>query len=196
MRFITTDRSIANALRYMKVPATAKIDELIDVVREAFDRLDKFVTPRFLSGRFHIIHFDGGIEFEGCYIYSENIAKLTAHSNECYIIAMTLGHDVDREISLEQQRNMLDGLALDACASVRADEFCDYAINTEIVPYLNKGEILTHRFSPGYGDLDIKVTDDILQILNATKKIGLSTTSSMMMTPVKSITAIIGITHA
>ena len=193
MRFIPTDKDITNALRYMKVPPDSKNQELIETVRRAFDRLENFVTPRCIWGRFHIVHFDGGIELEGAYIYSENISKLTSKSNECYILALTLGHETDRQISIEQQKNMLDGMALDACASVRVDLFCDYVIKNEIVPGLKNGEKLTHRFSPGYGDLKMEVTEDILHILNANKLIGLSVTNSLMMTPIKSITAIIGI---
>ena len=177
----------------MKVPPDSKNQELIETVRRAFDRLENFVTPRCIWGRFHIVHFDGGIELEGAYIYSENISKLTSKSNECYILALTLGHETDRQISIEQQKNMLDGMALDACASVRVDLFCDYVIKNEIVPGLKNGEKLTHRFSPGYGDLKMEVTEDILHILNANKLIGLSVTNSLMMTPIKSITAIIGI---
>ena len=193
MQFLPTDKAITNALRYMKVPPDHQNQELIETVRRAFEKLENYVTPRCVWGRFHIIHFDGGIELEGAYIYSENIAKLTSGSDECYILAVTLGHEVDRQISLTQQKDMLDGIALDSCASVRADALCDYVIKNEIMPGLHKGEKLTPRFSPGYGDLKMSVTEDILQILNANKRIGLSTTNSLMMTPIKSITAIIGI---
>ena len=180
----------------MRVPPDSKNQELIDTVSRAFEKLENYVMPRCVWGRFHIIHFDGGIELEGAYIYSENISKLTSKSNECYVLSLTLGHEVDRQISIAQQKNMLDGIALDACASVRIDSYCDYVIKSEIIPGLKEGEKLTPRFSPGYGDLNMKVTEDILQILNANKRIGLSVTKSLMMTPIKSITAFIGIDQA
>ncbi len=65
----------------------------------------------------------------------------------------------------------------------------------EIVPSLREGESLTHRFSPGYGDLSMSVTEEILAVLDAGRRIGVSVTKSLMMTPMKSVTAIIGITH-
>lgn len=193
MQFTADDRHITDALRYMRVPPASHDEELIRTVREAFARLEGYVTPRCVWGRFHIIHFDGGIELEGAYIYSNDIARLTARSNECYVLAATLGHEVDRQITIAQNRNMLDGLALDACASVRIDAFADDYIKAEIAPGLHKGEFMTSRFSPGYGDLDMNVTEDIITILNAQKRIGLSVTRSMMMTPIKSITAIAGL---
>ena len=195
MQFVPTDKLITDALRYMKVPPASHTPELVSTVREAFGRLESYAAPRCVFGRFHIVKFDGGIEVEGAYIYSKDIARLTARSDECYLLAATLGHEVDRQISIFQQKNMLDGLALDACASVRIDAFIDQFIKSEIKPGLHDGEFLTSRFSPGYGDLSMNVTEDIIAILNATKHIGLSVTRSMMMSPIKSVTAIIGLAN-
>lgn len=193
MKFQPTDKQITDALRYMKVPPEGRSDELVRTVVEAFGRLEGFVTPRCTWGRFHVVHFDGGIELEGAYLYSNDIARLTARSDECVLIAATLGHETDRQITIAQNRNMLDGIALDACASVRIDAFIDQFIKSEIAPGLRKGERMTSRFSPGYGDLNMSVTEDIITILNATKRIGLSVTRSMMMSPIKSVTAIVGL---
>ena len=200
MNFTPTDKLITDALRYMRVPAcrtdrppTVHDEELIQTVRDAFTKLENFVTPRCVWGRFHVVHFDGGIEIEGAYLYSNNIARLTERSNECYLLAATLGQEVDRQISLAQQINMFDGMTLDACASVRIDAFIDQFIKSDIKPGLHEGEKLTQRFSPGYGDLSMNAIEDIIAILNAQKRIGLSVTRSLMMSPIKSVTAIIGI---
>ena len=193
MRSGITDKLITDALRYMRVPPEGRSGELARTVSEAFARLEGVITPRIVWGRFHAGHFDGGIELEGGKIYSRDIARLTSRSSDCYVLAATLGHETDRQIALEQRRNMLDGLALDACASVMVDAFVDDAVRGEIVPSLAVGERLTSRFSPGYGDLNMNVTEDIIAMLNATKRIGLSVTRSLMMSPVKSVTAIIGL---
>ena len=193
MQFVPTDKLITDALRYMRVPPEGRNDELVRTVVEAFGRLEGYITPRCVWGRFHVVHFDGGFEIEGAYIYSNDIARLTARSNECIMLAATLGHETDRQITIAQNRNMLDGIALDACASVRIDAFIDQFIRSEIVPGLREGERMTSRFSPGYGDLKMNVTEDIIAILNATKRIGLSVTGSMMMSPIKSVTAITGL---
>ena len=193
MQFAPTDKQVTDALRYMRVPPEGRDDELVRTVLEAFGRLEGYVEPRCVWGRFHVIHFDGGFELEGAYIYSNDIARLTSRGDDCILLAATLGHEVDRQITLAQNRNMLDGIALDACASVRIDAFIDQFMRTEIVTGLRKGERLTHRFSPGYGDLSMNVTEDIIAILNATKRIGLSVTRSLMMSPVKSVTAIAGV---
>ena len=193
MQFEPTDKHITDALRYMRVPPAVRDEELLRTVREVFMKLEGYITPRIVWGRFHVIHFDGGLELEGAYICSNDIARLTARSDECILLAATLGHEVDRQITLAQNRNMLDGIAIDACASVRIDAYIDQFMRSEIFPGLHEGEHMTSRFSPGYGDLSMNVTEDVIAILNATKKIGLSVTRSIMMVPVKSVTAIIGI---
>ena len=51
----------------------------------------------------------------------------------------------------------------------------------------------TMRYSPGYGDLPLSLQKDLLATLEAGKRIGLSVTESNMLTPLKSVTAIIGL---
>lgn len=50
------------------------------------------------------------------------------------------------------------------------------------------------RFSPGYGDLPLALQRDIFHALDCARKIGLTLNDSLMMSPAKSVTAIIGIT--
>ena len=198
MKFLITnitDKLITDALRYMRVPSSIHDEELIKTVKNAFERLETFIQPRCVWARFPVIRFDGGIEVAGAYIYSEDIERLTSRSRDCILLAATLGLEVDRQITISQQKNMLDGLALDACASVRIDAFIDQFMKSEIAPELHEGEFMTSRFSPGYGDLNLSVIEDIITILNATKRIGLSATRSLMMTPVKSVTAITGLAY-
>lgn len=193
MRFSPTNKNITDALRYMGVPPESHTDELIRTVSEAFRRLEGYITPRCVWGRFHITHFDGGIELEGARIFSKDISRLTSRSGDCVVLAATLGHETDRQITIAQSRDMLEGLALDACASVRIDSYIDDVVRGEISASLCEGERMTTRFSPGYGDLSMNVTEDIIAILSATKRIGLSVTRSLMMSPVKSVTALAGL---
>ena len=48
------------------------------------------------------------------------------------------------------------------------------------------------RFSPGYGDFDIQYQEPLMRMLDCAKTIGLTMTDSCMMTPTKSVTALIG----
>ena len=54
---------------------------------------------------------------------------------------------------------------------------------------------LTDRFSPGYGDLPISLQDSFLRLVDAQKQIGLTVTTTHILTPRKSVTAIIGLAN-
>ena len=53
-----------------------------------------------------------------------------------------------------------------------------------------EGKRLTPRRSPGYGDLPFELSREIINRLDATKKIGVSITDSNLLVPSKSVTAI------
>ena len=57
------------------------------------------------------------------------------------------------------------------------------------------GYYIRPRFSPGYGDFDITHQDMILRMLDTAKKIGLTLTGGNMLTPSKSVTAVIGLSE-
>ena len=58
-----------------------------------------------------------------------------------------------------------------------------------------EGYFLRPRFSPGYGDFDILHQEDVLRMLESAKKIGLTMTDGHMLSPSKSVTAVIGMSR-
>ena len=53
----------------------------------------------------------------------------------------------------------------------------------------------TARFSAGYGDFPITQQSDLVQMLDAGRKIGLTVTPHHTLLPMKSVTAVIGMSH-
>ena len=118
-------------------------------------------------------------------------SSLSVHLSECdeaYVIATTLGVGIDRLFEKYNRILQTKAAVCDATASALIESFCDY-VNETVVE--NKESVM--RFSPGYGDFDLKHQKEILDYLDANKKIGITLTDSYMMVPSKSITAIIGI---
>ena len=196
---------LSDALRYMRVKAKEPDKDLINKVTASFQLLNNIIRPRKIYGTFSIMRDNNFLSIAGINLNSQHLANLLKNSHECCLMAVTLGHEADREILKSQSRSMADGLILDACASVMADVICD-ELEAEIIENLNikSGAAcednlknlnfkLTPRFSPGYGDVSLSVSQDIIDVLNANKYIGLSMTKSGMMSPVKSITAIAGV---
>lgn len=122
-------------------------------------------------------------------------SSLASHLKSCdraYLFAATLGAEVDRMISRYSALSMAQGYILDTMASQMIEDYCD-AEQEKLALQLD-GLYLRPRFSPGYGDVDIHLSSDILQALDAQKRIGLCMTGAGMLTPVKSVTAFIGVT--
>lgn len=131
---------------------------------------------------------DNVIGFDFGDIESESLCKNLAGCKNAYVFAATAGQGVDRSIKRFSLSSEAESMIFSCIASSGVEGWCDY-VNCE----LSKNHKLRPRFSPGYGDVPLSVQPDILSFLDATRKIGISLTQSLMMVPVKSVTAIIGI---
>lgn len=192
-----TQSMMQDALRYIGIPAGNVPDEEIkQKVEIGFKRLEEIANPKITYQKVKINKEENQIILQGthCKIASKDLMKLFAHSHECILMAATLGLEVDRQIINTQKIDMLEAMILDSCASVMVEELCDQA-EAEIMKTLNEYEYLTMRFSPGYGDVPLELSADLLDILAAQKRMGLTLTKTHMLLPTKSITALIGISN-
>lgn len=107
------------------------------------------------------------------------------------LVAATLGSGVDTLLRRLQKTEMAKALLTDAMAGAAIEQICD-DIQAELsrkMPLYRQ----TWRFSPGYGDLPLSLQEELLSAVEAGKRIGLATTAGHMLTPMKSVTAIIGL---
>lgn len=92
-----------------------------------------------------------------------------------------------------ETEDMTKAVMTDFLASAAVEQVCDH------VDELVKNELgmfnQTWRFSPGYGDLPIEIQRDFLAVLDAQKRIGLNATENNILTPRKSVTAVIGLSE-
>lgn len=191
-----TESMRRDALRYIGLPPNQANGELKESVELGFKQLEQIAMPKITYQRVKLLQQENQIILQGthCHVKSLDLIKLFSHSHECILMAATLGVEVDRQIANRQKINMLDAMILDSCASVLIERLCDEA-EAEIMQSLKAGEYLTMRFSPGYGDVPLELSVDLLEILSAQKRIGLTLTKTHMLLPTKSITALIGISN-
>lgn len=119
---------------------------------------------------------------------------ISAHLKDCsgvVLMCATLGSNVDKLLRQTQAQDMAKAVILDAMASAAIEQVCDEA-EKEISARL-ENKHFTWRFSPGYGDFPLAVQKEFLTALNAQKVIGLCASQSGMLTPTKSVTAVIGV---
>jgi hypothetical protein len=179
-------------LRYMghKDTADAQLETLI---LSCLEKLSSVCAPHHVTVQLPCIINGCRITIGSLEIESKNLA---AHLNNCtnaFVFAATLGAGVDRLIAQRVKIDSAEALCLQSCAAVQIENYCG-SIEQELLHEINCNDIyLRPRFSPGYGDFDIKHQTDLLRILQAQRRIGLTETNAHMLTPLKSVTALIGV---
>lgn len=121
-----------------------------------------------------------------CVIESGDFAKNMKNCNRVYTFAVTLGHGVERLLSKLSFVSPSEFFICDAVASALIESVCDVAEKA-----IKKDLPSRPRFSPGYGDMSLEVQKDILSVLGAQKLLGITLSQSLLMTPQKSITALL-----
>ena len=124
-------------------------------------------------------------------LQGEDIQSHLKGCDKAVLICATVGLSVDNLIRRTQISDMAKAVVLDSFASVAVEQVCEKGDLLIASKYPNKH--LTFRFSPGYGDYPIELQKRFLDILDAQRKIGLCTNDSFLLTPTKSVTAIMGI---
>lgn len=121
-------------------------------------------------------------------IESRDLVNALDGCKQAYILGVTIGIGADRLISRLALTSPAESFITDALASAAAESLCDYADN------LLRGEgEKPFRYAPGYGDMPLSYQPAVLDALNADYTLGITLNNSLLMTPMKSITAIMGI---
>lgn len=134
------------------------------------------------------VNSEGEIDLGFTKIGCSSLKKNLSGCDSAYIFAATTGIESHRLIERNSVISPLRGIVTDCVGSAAIEAFCN-KINLSF----KDCECLRPRFSPGYGDMPLECQRDIIEFLQTSKNIGMSLTESLMMVPVKSVTAIIGI---
>lgn len=121
-------------------------------------------------------------------VSSRDLQKNLTGCSEAFVFAVTLGFEADRYLNKLSKTSSGEFFICDGFFSAAAEAVCDAAEKR-----IKANLCCRPRFSPGYGDLSLEIQRDILTALNALRHCGISLTDSLLMTPQKSITAIMGI---
>lgn len=129
-------------------------------------------------------------------LQGRDVMKHLAGCAQAILLAVTLGPGVDAQIRRAGVGDIAAGVASDALGSALAEQAADEAEAELRQMVASEGRYLTGRFSPGYGDWPITVQPLVAAALDTVRRAGLCVTDSNLMTPRKSVTAIMGVsTH-
>lgn len=180
---------IDEALRYLGAH-TSPDDELRSQMNRLADELSSQIIPRYTWRILPLTRFDQGLQAGNIPLPGRSARLMLADCSECALLICTLGTPFDDWLRRLQLRDMSRAVMLDALGSAYVEAACDEATR-EIAARFPK-RCLTDRFSPGYGDLPLEVQPRLLEAAEA-RRIGVTVNPSLLMTPLKSVTALIGL---
>ncbi len=178
-------------LRYAgALSETAEISTLLDeCIAEAEGKFSYNVCYKELS----VCECDGALDLGFCKVSSHALSKNLSGCKKIILFAATVGVEIDRLIARASAISPAKAAIFQALGSERVEALCD-AFNDEIRKEAATRGYSTHpRVSAGYGDIPLEMQRDIFRALECTKKIGISLGESLLMSPSKSVTAIIGL---
>ena len=188
------DRRTKEAIRYLGYGKSAVDQKTLLLIRECFEELERISEPKCVY-RIHELSFSQDDELLICHIQikSKNLYKNLRGCEQVVVLGTTLGSIVDRTIRTYELINIAKAVVMQACAATILEEYCD-EIQEKIAQQLAEENLyLRPRFSPGYGDFSIMHQKEILDMMEAPKRIGLTMTDAYMLAPTKSVTALMGV---
>ena len=175
-------------LRYAGVRGTAdeKTEELLEECLSLVDGKFKYAL---CYKRFGVTPTENGFDLGFATVNSELVKKRLEGCSEIILFAATVGIEADRLISRYSSVSPARAHMIQSIGAERIEALCDTFENI----LKADGIDLCPRFSAGYGDLPIELQRDIFKALDCSQNIGLTLNDSLLMSPTKSVTAIIGI---
>lgn len=185
---------INEVLRYMGCPPEQAAPQTRALAEQAAAQMEQTARPRSVFRESGLsITGDGVLLESGLLLPGRDLAQHLAGCDRAVMLAVTLSAQADALIRRAESRDMALALALDCAAAALVEEVCDRLEGEIFAKY--PGCHFPFRFSPGYGDLPLSVQSGLLALLDAPRKIGLCANENHILTPRKSVTALIGVSR-
>ena len=176
-------------LRYMRTDrADAPLEqELSAALEEALPTL----SYRLCYAEFALGMGQGEVDLGFARTSSRDLAKNLAGCTHIVVFAATLGLGLDRLIARYSSISPIRALCLQAIGAERIEALCDCFVTD--LRYASFGGRVHARFSPGYGDLPLDFQREIFRALDPARRIGLTLNETLLRSPTKSVSALVGI---
>ncbi len=169
-------------------------ENVFALISDCIKECQNVFNPKVCYACFDVYANNETIVFPFKKVHSKALASVLNECERAVIFAATVGIETDRIIAKYSRISPSKALCFQAIGAERTEALCN-EFNNEITALCqNNGYKTKPRFSPGYGDLDLSFQKNIFDVLDCRRKIGLTLNDSMLMSPSKSVSAIIGIT--
>ncbi len=123
---------------------------------------------------------------------SRAFARIMKGCTEAVLMAATVGVGIDRLIAKYNRISPSKALIMQALGAERVEAACDLFGDGIKAEMAARGLGCRPRFSPGYGDLPLTVQKEFMVLLDCGHLVGITLNESLLMSPSKSVTAVIG----
>ena len=175
----------SEAARYAGLPKAAAVP---DTLKTVFAELADTLSYKVCFAEYPIEVNGDSLDLGFAAVRSADLAKCLADCDRVVLFAATVGLAPDRLSEKYRRLSPEKALYANAIGAERVEALCD-----AFCADLAAEQPTRPRFSPGYGDLPLSLQTAVFKALDCPRKIGVTLTDSLLMTPTKSVTALVGI---
>ena len=176
-------------LRYAMLPSFAPKPEELPL-QECLEAAKGAAQCRAVWRRYPLVREGDILDLGFARTGSRDLRDHLEGCGEILLFACTAGTEMDRRIARAKLQSPARGLLMHAIGAQQAEGACDLLCRRLAEEFPDRQ--LTDRFSPGYGDLPLTIQREVMAALDCGRTLGITLTESLLMTPSKSVTAIIG----
>ncbi len=190
--FVPDKKTVMRRLGSQKAQFPPELDQEIDALLRSAE--SSFTVNGKAAAVPARVSSEGILYINDALIESKQLAKLLKSSSEAYLMCASIPkRDVDKINAAITAGEGLKALVFDAYASEFVDGALDIIIARKNAALKRMGRHLTHhRFSAGYGDLDIKYQKVFYDMLDM-GTLGVELSEKFLLSPEKSVIAVAGV---
>lgn len=178
-------------LRYAGVRSDTP--EILPLLEDVWEEVTPYLTGKVCWLECSIAESDGILDLGFLKTGSEALKRNLSGCDRAILFGATIGLFPDRLTARYGSISPVRALMVQAIGAERIEGLCDVFSEKIRREAEASGLRTAPRFSPGYGDFPLSAQKDIFRALDCSRKIGLTLNDSLLMSPTKSVTAIIGI---
>lgn len=191
-KFSLPEVNFREVRRYMHAPDAEDVNLLISHCAELSRSV---IDPGVCFGMFDVEIKEYIVNADNFCFDSSDLSVCLKNCDKIVMFCATIGFGLDRLIHKFSVTDKAKAVCLHALGAERIEALCDIFCE-KLSESFNETEFcITPRFSPGYGDFDICSQKIFFEQLDINKHLGVSLSDSFLMSPSKTVTAVLGIKH-
>ncbi len=182
-------------LRYLGWKGGALTPQMEQLLSECIQSTLDTIRPAYRYQLFPLEKVQQGIAVTGTglVLTGTSIVRHLEGCDSAYLLAGTIGLAHEQLLRKTMLIRPDAGVVLDSCGSAAAEAVAELADQEIQAQAAAQGKFCTPRFSPGYGDLPLTCQQPLLDALRGLQTLGMTVNSGGLLSPNKSVTAIIGV---